>query len=1132
MRSTPCILLFTLTLACSIRPDEPEEIEPATFEGKLFEILGTEQTGINFQNNLEESLTMNGLVDSYYYNGAGLAVADFNNDGLQDIYFLSTLSANKLYLNKGGMQFEEVAATAGIEVVAGYQTGAATVDINADGRIDLYLSNAGKFNGADDGVSENPEVRKNKLFINEGVNSDGIPVFSEQSARYNLDIDLYSTQAAFFDYDRDGDLDLFLINHFPDDYDVTYIQGFLSAESPFTGDRLYQNQDGKFLEVSGKAGLTNNKLTTDLGIAVGDINNDGWPDVYVSNDLPGKDELYLNNRDGTFSKILEKSIKHIPYASMGNDMADFNNDGWIDIITLDMAAEDNLSMKNSMKIMKSALYQALSGLGLYHQYMFNALQINQGVTSENQVPLFSDMAQMAGVPSTDWSWGPLAFDMDNDGFKDLFIANGIKRDLINMDYLIYKNKQLAALMQGRIDEQEYVTSVLNIMPGRLKSDYFFRNRGNLTFEKKNGTWVEEVPTCSNGSAYADFDNDGDLDVVVNNSGGASFIYKNLAMENGLGNYLNITLEGPPENPLGIGTRIIVNQASQTQTCEQYLSRGFLSSVSPVLHVGVGPDLSIPEIVVIWPDGKKQSLLNVETNQVLALAWADADMVHTYSYKVPELFSDVTTELGPTHLHRENDFNDFERELMLPHRMSTLGPALATGDANNDGMEDLFIGGAVGYQGTLYLQTEGGFREAASQPWQADRTSEDVEAAFFDADNDGDLDLYVVSGGNEYMEGSASLQDRLYVNRGAGNFIFDPNALPDLTESGSCVVPGDFDGDGDQDLFVGGRQKPGSYPQPVSSHLLLNESQVEAPSFKDVSTLVAPMLSEIGMVTDAVWTDLDGSGTLDLVIVGEWMGVTILMNQQHKLVDHTHEAGLDKEVGWWNCLAAEDFDQDGDMDLVAGNLGLNYNFKASQKEPFRIYSGDFDNNGKLDIILGYYNQGKLYPWHGLLRSNFQLPFIKYRFNTYESFGKSTLAEIYGTETLQGALSYDATNFATSYLENNGDGSFLVKPLPNEAQISPVNGIIARDVDGDGKADLVLAGNLYGSESEITRADAGVGLFLKGNGKGDFKPVPAVKSGLLMDGDVKHTRLITLGTNGQTAIVAAKNSDWLQVVRINH
>ncbi len=1059
-------LLWLLTLiivSCRNESDkkDPSGIDPSTI--RLFEVLTPEQTGINFENRLTEDLAHNSVNDVYFYNGSGLSIADFNNDGLQDIYFVSAQQANALYLNQGNDQ-------------------------------------------------------------------NGIPVFVDEASKYNLDIDMYSTQAAFFDYDLDGDLDMVLANHHQVDYSFAELPTLLQTESTETGERLYQNQDGKYVDVSAEAGLINNMLRCILGIAISDVNNDGWPDIFVSNDFTGKDELYMNNGNGTFTPGIHEAFAHISYASMGNDLADFNNDGWTDLFTLDMTAEDNFSIKASMGSMNELLFTTLVDLDQHQQYMFNTLQVNNGVSDENGVPLFSDIARITGISNTDWSWAPLVFDMDNDGLKDLYVANGIKGDLINVDYLTYRNRMFVDYKEEKLDEKEYFTNILDQLPDRKKNDYFFRNRGDITFEKMNEVWVEELLTCSNGTAYADLDNDGDLDIVVNNSGGPSFIYENQARKYNTGNYVQFNLQGPPGNPVGIGTRIIIKGENETQMLEQYLTRGFQSSVSPVLHFGMGDQAKLQEVMVIWPDGNSQVLTNVSTNRTIVVAYGDADRKYTYTAPLQLPFRDVTKEMGLVHLHKENVFNDYERESLLPHRMSTLGPALAVGDVDNDGLEDFYIGGAIGSSGKLFLQKEDGFTDSYPDPWSADLMFEDMKATFFDADADGDLDLYVVSGGNEYEQGSPKLQDRLYVNDGKGAFKKDTDALPEMTGSGSCVRACDYDGDGDLDLFVGGRQKPGMYPVPVSSHMLRNDSHNGTISFTDVTMEIAPVLNEIGMVTDAIWIDLQGSGSPDLVLVGEWMSIRILQNSGSGFRDITHESGLAEDVGWWNCIVAEDFDGDGDLDLVAGNLGLNYKYDASADKPFEVYAKDFDNSGTFDIVLGYYDSETLYPVRGRTCSSNQLPFIKQKFPTYNSFGEATLADVYGIESLETALNYRATNFASCYVENLGNGRFQLRPLANQAQISSVNSIITADIDHDGRLDLILGGNLYGSEAETPRNDASIGLFMKGDGNGGFKPVPAIESGLYMEGDVKGTSLIQLGKQGERAIVAAKNSDRLQIIKI--
>ena len=782
------------------------------------------------------------------------------------------------------------------------------------------------------------------------------------------------------------------------------------------------------------------------------------------------------------------------------------------------------------------VFKRLAELGLHIQCKQNMLQMNNGIVRNDQIPFFSDIAQLAGISNTDWSWGPLLFDMDNDGNKDLFVANGTTYDYLNYDFYGYFSKKIQELIKtGQLDRNNFLKSpltlsLMNQMPQRKKSNYFFRNNGDLTFEKMNGRWVHDSLAFSNGAAYADFDNDGDMDIVVNNSEGPSYVYKNLCIEKGLGNYLQFKLNGPMYNPLGIGTKIILKNGNQMQVLEQYLTRGFQSSVTSVLHFGMGTDTIASEIEVIWPDGKKQLLVNIPSNQCMTLYYKDASQKHDFSLSPPSVFEDITKTLNINLNNKENDVYNFSGETVLLHRMSDFGTGIAVGDINNDGLEDIYVGGNAGKKGSLLIQTINGFITHVG-PWHDDAKSEDNKAYIFDVDNDNDQDLYVVSGGDKYEEGSEYLQDRLYLNNSSNSFLKAQDALPVLRISGSCVKGGDYDGDGDVDLFVGGRQKPGKYPLPASSYLLRNDSKSEKVQFTDVTAALIPGLKDIGMVTDANWADIDLDGRLDLLVVGEWMSPKVFKNDGNTFKNITEYSGLSQETGWWNCITSADFDKDNDIDFVAGNLGLNYNYKANKEYPFELYFKDFDNNGQSDLVLGYYSEGILYPFYGRDRSANQCPFIYKKFPTYDSFGKATLEEIYGTDNLKTALNFKAKNFASCYFENQGDGSFRIFPLKHLAQISSVNSILVHDCNGDGNLDIIVAGNMYGTDIETVRNDSGIGLLLIGDGVGSFEPVPFTQSGLFIKGEVTEIALIHLGKDRINGFIALKNNGSIQIFKIN-
>ncbi len=1104
-------LIAALLFACACGPDRkgsPATTAPAD-SVKLFTLLPAEQTNVHFSNNIPESEQINILTYEYLHNGGGVATGDLNNDGLADLYFTANLLPNRLFLNKGNLTFEEISEKAGVQGHPGWKTGAALADVNADGLLDIYVCFSGNVP---------PEGRSNQLFIN-----NGDLTFTDRAAAYGLDDKGYGTQAAFLDYDRDGDLDVFVLNHNIVPLDNFNPAAMRKVRDPYVGDKLYRNDNGHFTDVSQPAGLTGNPMGYGLGIAVGDLDNDGWPDLYVSNDFLEHDYLYHNNGDGTFTEKLKASMKHVSQFSMGNDIADFNNDGLLDVMVLDMVAEDNYRQKTNMRGMdRRKFYYAVED-GFHYQYMINTLQLNNGNGT------FSEVAQLAGVSNTDWSWAGLLTDFDNDGWKDLYVTNGYKKDVADKDYVNYEKKRLDQLKEEPgANPKAVVGELLAKIPSTKIKNYVYRNNGDLTFAKRTEAWGLDQPAFSNGASYADLDNDGDLDLVVSNIDEKAFVYRNNRAQLPGHHYLRLRLKGPAKNPFGVGARVVLTGPQGQQVQEHYPTRGFQSSVEPVVHFGLGNADRVQTLTVTWPDGNTQQLGNVGADRVLTLNYADARPAAAQPAAAPRLFADYTRQAGVDYRHRENAFDDFEKETLLPHRMSTFGPGLAVADVNGDGLEDFFVGGAKGFAAKLFLQRPGGtFAAAPSQPWTADKEAEDTGAAFFDADGNGAADLYVVSGGGEFAPDSPLLQDRLYLNDGKGNFRKAANALPVMLSSGSRVVPADYDRDGDVDLFVGGRLVPGKYPFPARSYLLQNDGG----RFTDVTATVAPELAEAGMVTDAAWGDFDSDGRLDLTVVGEWMPVLLLRNAGGKFTSVTAKAGLGESSGWWFSVAAGDFDRDGDLDLVAGNLGRNYKYKASAKEPFEVYCSDFDENGALDIVLGYYNGGSLYPLRGRQCSSEQMPFIKEKFPDYKTFGLARLQEVYGEESLEKALHYQAKTFATSYFENRGDGTFAATAFPNAVQLSAINAILPGDYDGDGHADLLMAGNLYASEVETPRGDAGIGVFLRGNGKGQFRPVPSRQSGFYADGDVKDMRLIRLGTAGALGVLAARNNDSLQLIRVN-
>lgn len=1107
---------FSLTLYLSIsiqglsQPAEP-----------LFSLLEASFTNVHFANNVIDKGASDIFHEQNYYNGGGVAMGDVNNDGLLDLFLTGNQVADKLYLNLGSMVFKDITKEAGIMDDGNWSTGVTMADVNSDGLLDIYVSR-------DILGNKNNNKNSNKLYINQGNLK-----FVEQAERVGLANRSGSVHAVFFDYDNDGDLDAFLVNHPPNPWyfgDRTIRHDLDSAYCS----RLYENTDGGFVDISMKTGVLTfgfllNALATDL-------NNDGWIDIYTSGDFITPDYMYINQKDGTFKNVIHESVKHTSYSSMGADAADIDNDGLLDIMTVDMVAEDNRRLKSNMSGMDPSKFWNTVNSGGHFQYMFNTLQWNRGMDQSDNL-CFSEVAQLAGVATTDWSWGPLFADFDNDGYKDIFVTNGYRIDCRNTDaihkmteYSISKfeaYKKNTPQGSGNFEVWSVLdfNEVMELYPSEKLENYMYKNTGGIRFEKVNKEWGFEQGTFSNGAAYGDLDNDGDLDLVVNNINDPVFIYQN-NLEGNDANFLKVELTRE-DGKTTMGSKIEIEYVNDEGVKRQYFelsnARGFQSSSQQIAHFGLGETTVVSELKVNWLDGTVTLLENVQANQYLRIKKTGA-LRPLKNKESNFLFSEITDQIGIDYLHRESDYDDFSKEILLPHKMSTLGPCFTVGDINNDGLEDIFIGGAAGESGVFFLQQANG--KFLKRPFDADKILEDTGCLLFDADQDGDLDLYVVSGSNEF-KASFGYIDRLYLNHGEGSFTRSFVSLPPKGISGSVVKSFDYNDDGLTDLFVGGRQVPGKYPSPASSYILENKGLNEdnLPVFTEVTSEVAPFLEMLGMVTDAVCTDIDADGSTDLLIVGEWMHPMVLLNKKGKFENATINSGLEEYVGWWFSAESADFDNDGDQDFVLGNLGLNYKYKAGKAEPFDVHYKDFDQNGTGDIVLSYYNFGEKYPLRGRSCSSNQIASLKGKFPDYTSFSIANLGEVYGVQALSSALHYSATEFASVYLENLGNGKFSVAHLPLEAQVSAVQDMIVKDFNGDGNADVILAGGLYDAEVETARNDAGVGLLLFGDGKGKFESVTPSKSGIYMYSNVKG--LIDLKWKEQELLISISNSSGLSI-----
>lgn len=1078
--------------------------ERAPAEPPLFELLTPEATGVTFTNALPESPDFNILNYLYYYNGGGVAVGDVNGDSLPDLYLSSNLESNRLYLNKGGFRFEDATERAGVRGPEGWKTGVTMADVDGDGDLDLYVS----------AVSYLGMRGRNVLYVN-----DGGGTFADRTQEFGLEHVGYSTQAAFLDFDLDGDLDMYLLNHSTHTERAVGSPALRKLPHATAGDRLLRNDGARFTDVSAQAGIYQGVEGFGLGVVASDVNLDGCPDLYVANDFQENDYLYLNNCDGSFTESIARATKHTSRFSMGVDAADIDNDGRPDIAVLDMLPEREDVLKTSASSEGFNLFDLRVRAGYWPQYARNTLQLNRGGGR------FSEIGYQAGIQATDWSWAALFADLDDDGRKDLFVTNGIYRRPNDLDYINYVGNEAvqASLARGVTREN---LALLDSMPRIPLANYLFRNEGGYRFENVAERWGLAQPGFSNGAAYADLDNDGALDLVVNNIAAPASIYRSLVRERTRHAWLSVTLRGEGKNSAGIGARVMATAGGVTQVLEQSPTRGFLSSVDPRLHFGFGNAAQGDSLVIIWPDRRMQVVKPLPLNRSVTLDQKDATQRWSPPARVAApLFADATAELGAPVRHLENDFLDYNREPLMPHRLSTEGPALASGDVNGDGLDDLYVGGAKWQAGTLLVQEhDGTFRPSPQPAIASDSLPEDVDAAFFDADGDGDQDLFVVSAGNEFWGDAEALGDRVYVNDGRGTFRRNTKALPPVHENGSCVLPGDFDGDGDIDLFVGSRVVAREYGATPRSHLLRNDGRGQ---FADVTVELAPALAQAGMVSSGGWLDYDGDGKLDLIVAGEWMPVRVFRQEQGKFVDRTQEAGLGGSEGWWNSVTVADLNADQRPDLVLGNLGLNSYVRASANEPARLYVGDFFSTGSLKQILTFYKHGTSYPVAGRDDMVKLMPPLRQRYPSYKSFGAATVEDIVPASERSKGKVLEARTLASAVALGAGQ-EFILQPLPSEAQFFPVYAAMARDFDGDGKVDLLLGGNFYGVTPVYGRYDAGYGLLLRGAGDGTFAAVDMATSGIRVEGELRAFVPLR-GAGGRESVAVARNNDTLMLLR---